>query len=332
VQKWQGTAMASGDLKANIPVLLVFDGTNWQIDTIGNAPAGGGGVTSFTGDGTLINNSGSTGAVTATLANAAAHKFWGNNTGSSAAPGYQSLGSQDVSVNEYAAGGGSAQAQTVTLSPALTSYVAGEVVRWLPTAANTGSGPTLNVNGLGTKTITKCGTNGLVANDLTTTQIAGAIYDGTEFILQNPASGGCVVGIWQSGNASGTSVSSGTTNYFSVSSPNTSPPTTNTSCPLCSYMPRAGTVKSIYVYDVALANTSVVTVTVENCGSTAGACSSPTAGPTCAITGTAGGGAQTCNNSTDLAFAAGDFLTVQAAVTVAATGATSRWIFEITYQ
>lgn len=47
-----------------------------------------GAVSSFTGDGTLISNSASTGAVTATLATAAAHSYFGNNTGSTAAPGY----------------------------------------------------------------------------------------------------------------------------------------------------------------------------------------------------------------------------------------------------
>lgn len=53
-------------------------------------------VTSFSGDGTLISNSGSTGAITATLATAAAHKAWMNNTGSTAAPGYQSIGTADL--------------------------------------------------------------------------------------------------------------------------------------------------------------------------------------------------------------------------------------------
>lgn len=42
VEKWQGTALASGDIKANVPVVLLFDGTNWQIQNIGNAPSGGG--------------------------------------------------------------------------------------------------------------------------------------------------------------------------------------------------------------------------------------------------------------------------------------------------
>jgi hypothetical protein len=68
VQKYQGSALASGDIKANIPVLLTFDGSNWQIGgNIGNAPAGGG-VSSLSGDGTIITNSASTGAVTLTIA------------------------------------------------------------------------------------------------------------------------------------------------------------------------------------------------------------------------------------------------------------------------
>jgi hypothetical protein len=54
------------------------------------------GVTSYTGDGTLISNSASTGAVTATLATAGAHKYFGNNTGSTAAPAYESIAYADL--------------------------------------------------------------------------------------------------------------------------------------------------------------------------------------------------------------------------------------------
>lgn len=86
----------------------------------------------------------------------------------------------------YASGGGTANAQTITLSPALGSYVAGVMVSWLPAAANTTSTPTLNVNGLGTKTIIKVGGAALAASDLTTGAVAMVIYDGTNFELQNP--------------------------------------------------------------------------------------------------------------------------------------------------
>ena len=152
---------------------------------------GSGGVSSINGDGNLITNSSSTGAVTLTVGSFSPHYFWGNNTGTSATAVKSLIGTSDTSVNWYAAGSGSAQAQTVTLSPAATGMTAGLTVRWKPTAANTGSGPTLAVNGLTATTITKCGTTALVANDLTTANIATAVYDGTEFQLLNPMAAGC---------------------------------------------------------------------------------------------------------------------------------------------
>lgn len=105
------------------------------------------------------------------------------------------VGVSDYSPKAYVAGAGTAQAQTATYSPAVPALVAGLAVCWLPTAANTTSGPTLAVNGLTAKSITKLGTSALVANDITTTAIACAIYDGTQFQLQNPqtsVSGVCV--------------------------------------------------------------------------------------------------------------------------------------------
>jgi len=65
--------------------------------------SGTGGVTSFSGDGSLISNTTSTGAVTAALANAAAHSFWGNNTGSTGAPGYHQPAFTDISGTAAAA-------------------------------------------------------------------------------------------------------------------------------------------------------------------------------------------------------------------------------------
>jgi hypothetical protein len=59
----------------------------------GSASAG---VSSFSGDGILLTNVTSTGAVTATLGTAGAHKFWMNNTASTATPGYQSPGKLDL--------------------------------------------------------------------------------------------------------------------------------------------------------------------------------------------------------------------------------------------
>jgi hypothetical protein len=75
---------------------LHVDTTGALTGTGADCGAGGGGVTSFTGDGALLSNSGSTGAVTATLANAGAHKYWGNNTGSPTTPAYVALVAGDL--------------------------------------------------------------------------------------------------------------------------------------------------------------------------------------------------------------------------------------------
>jgi hypothetical protein len=132
----------------------------------------------------------SSGTAITNCATVSAHQFYGNNTGSSGLPVPVLIGTSDVSPNQYVAGGGTAQAQTATLTPAATALTTGLEVHWLPIAANTGAAPTLNVNGLGAKNITKLGTAALVANDLTTTAIAIAIYDGTEFQLINAQTGG----------------------------------------------------------------------------------------------------------------------------------------------
>jgi hypothetical protein len=48
VKKWSGSSvLAAGDIVANVPVLLVFDGTYWEITVIGNAPSGGSGSAPF---------------------------------------------------------------------------------------------------------------------------------------------------------------------------------------------------------------------------------------------------------------------------------------------
>ena len=55
------------------------------------------GVLSVSGDGTLISNSASTGTVTLTLGTAGAHKYFGNNTSSTAAPAYYQPAFTDLS-------------------------------------------------------------------------------------------------------------------------------------------------------------------------------------------------------------------------------------------
>ncbi len=48
IVKWQSqTVLTANDILANMQVLTCYDGTNWELSTIGNSPAGAGTVTSF---------------------------------------------------------------------------------------------------------------------------------------------------------------------------------------------------------------------------------------------------------------------------------------------
>jgi hypothetical protein len=79
--------------------------------------ATGAGVSSFTGDGTFATNSTSTGAVTLALANAGAYKFWGNNTGSTAAPGYFSIPAAAIPTLNQSTTGNAATATALAATP-----------------------------------------------------------------------------------------------------------------------------------------------------------------------------------------------------------------------
>lgn len=88
--------------------------------------------------------------------------------------------------------GGTADAITGTLSPAITSYAAGLRVT-TTVAANTIVAPTMNLNGLGVKTIKKRGAAAKVAlctGDYTAYGPMELEYDGTDFVLLNPSASG----------------------------------------------------------------------------------------------------------------------------------------------
>lgn len=85
----------------------------------------------------------------------------------------------------YSSAGGTANAITVTLSPALTSYATPTRIIFKATATNT-TATTINVNGLGAKNLYKftAGTLGaIVAGDIVNGGIYEVIYDGTQFQL-----------------------------------------------------------------------------------------------------------------------------------------------------
>jgi hypothetical protein len=202
-------ALAAGDLTTTAVAMVFYDGTEFQLlnPQTTNTTGGLTGVTAWAaGTGTLptqpSNSAGFMGPVTGGTAyaiqlpatmTAGFARFATPSTvnGWNAAQ----LTSALINVNDltglYITGGGTAQAQTATLSPAATALSAGLHVYWKPAAANSAAAPTLAVNGLTATAITKCGTTALVANDLTTTAVAHVIYDGTQYQLLNPQAAGC---------------------------------------------------------------------------------------------------------------------------------------------
>lgn len=77
----------------------------------------------------------------------------------------------------------------VTLSPAPTAYAAGNAYCVLFTNGNTGPA-TLNVNGLGAKTIVKNTATALASGDIPAGRVMALVYDGTNFQLVGAVSAG----------------------------------------------------------------------------------------------------------------------------------------------
>jgi hypothetical protein len=69
-----------------------------------------------------------------------------------------------------------------TLTPTLTAYVTGAVYVFRAAGANTGA-TTLNIDGLGAKSVTKNGTTALIAGDIASANMIEVSYDGTQFQL-----------------------------------------------------------------------------------------------------------------------------------------------------
>jgi len=76
---------------------------------------------------------------------------------------------------------------TGTLTPAIAAYATGNLFSFVAANTNTGAA-TINLNGLGAKSITKFGSTALSAGDILIGQIHLIEYDGTRFQLLNPNS------------------------------------------------------------------------------------------------------------------------------------------------
>ena len=92
----------------------------------------------------------------------------------------------------FGADDGAKNAYAVTVSPALAAYAAGQRLRFVPTANNTGAA-TLSVSGLASKPVKKAVGSGVLADldedDLDAATVATVVYAGAHFQLLNPQSG-----------------------------------------------------------------------------------------------------------------------------------------------
>jgi hypothetical protein len=84
----------------------------------------------------------------------------------------------------FAVDAGGTDAYAITLSPAPTAYVAGQIFHFDANTVNTGAA-TLNVNSLGAKTIVKHHDQTLADGDIEAGQHVTVIYDGTNFQMQS---------------------------------------------------------------------------------------------------------------------------------------------------
>ena len=93
-------------------------------------------------------------------------------------------------LSDYKVDTGSANAYVITPVPAITAYTAGQIFSFKATNTNT-TASTLNVNGLGVKTIKKGnGTTDLASGDIVAGQVVIVEYDGTNFQMLSPSGNG----------------------------------------------------------------------------------------------------------------------------------------------
>lgn len=74
---------------------------------------------------------------------------------------------------------------TGTVTPTLTAYTTGQQFSFVAAGTNT-TAVTLNIDGVGVKSVTRAGTTALAAGDILTGQVALVEYDGTQFQLLDP--------------------------------------------------------------------------------------------------------------------------------------------------
>jgi len=146
---------------------------------------------------TLYNSSGATGVQSRLAVGTTGQVLTSNGT----LPYWSSPSGANVN---YIVDSGAANAYVANLSPALGAYTTGVLVQFKATNANT-TASTVNVNGLGAKTIKKLGgATDLVSGDIASGMIVELEYDGTNFVMLNPVANAPVTltaGVYPTGSA-----------------------------------------------------------------------------------------------------------------------------------
>lgn len=84
---------------------------------------------------------------------------------------------------------------TASSAPAITAYTLGQEFSFVPAGANTGSAVTLNINGLGAKSVKRNGTTQLTPGDIPAAGVVSVVYDGTQFQLIAPSNFGRLLNV-----------------------------------------------------------------------------------------------------------------------------------------
>lgn len=100
--------------------------------------------------------------------------------------------------------GGTADALTITLTPAITAYAAGQTFRFVAASANATATPTLAVNGLAATVITRGDGSPLLAGDIAAGSVIEIVYNAAAFRL------GSITASQAVGNDGATTTSSAT--------------------------------------------------------------------------------------------------------------------------
>ncbi len=175
----------------------------------------------------------------------------GNNRITNLAAG--TSGTDAVNVNQLQNGagiwcgtsGGAANAQTLTPSPAITSYVAGQRFTFIAGYTNTGS-MTLDVNGIGPKNVFLTITNSAVAAyGIRVGFLYEVVYDGTQFKILNESS---------------TNVLNNSFNFLGQSTGTANALVCTPSIPMLSYQ------YGVYSFFTNATNTGAVTINISGLG------------------------------------------------------------------